>query len=196
MRDETRSSAGHDRIDDADSDLVAKAVAELPYRTVAYEQLMQKYQQLMFSVCYRMLNNRADAEDVCQDVMFKVFGQLPKFEGRSTFKTWLMRITTNTCLTQISKNKRRREIRSQWVEEMADEQVTFIKTAGHDVAALLADIKPQEREVLTLRYLADLSLAEIAETCSISLSAAKMRLYRATEALNSRVEAQEGSADS
>ena len=63
----------------------------------------------------------------------------------------------------------------------------MIDTSDHDVSALLSTIKPKEREVLTLRYLGDLSLQEIAEVCDISLSAAKMRLYRATEALNAQV---------
>lgn len=187
MSDKRHTRQGENLAVDVDAELVAAAIKELPYSPLAYEQLMQKYQRLMFSVCYRMLNNRADAEDVCQDVMVKVFATLPKFEGRSTFKTWLMRVTTNTCLTQIGKNKRRREIRSQWVQESADEQVTYLKTAQHDVEALLMDVKPKDREVLTLRYIADLSLAEIAETCEISLSAAKMRLYRATETLNEKV---------
>ncbi len=187
MTDKSPTGPNDRKSVDVDAELVAKAIAELPYVERSYAQLMRKYQRLIFSVCYRMLNNRADAEDVCQDVMVKVFATLPRFEGRSTFKTWLMRVTTNTCLTQIGKNKRRREIRSQWVEESADNQVTYMKTAEYDVEVLLADVKPQDREVLTLRYIADLSLAEIASTCEISLSAAKMRLYRATEALNQKV---------
>lgn len=174
---------------DADQILVDTAVAELPYRTAAYEQLMKKYERMMFGVCFRMLNNRADAEDICQDVMVKVFNTLTGFERRSTFKTWLMKITTNACLSHISKNKRRREIRDQWADELTPDGTTSIKTADRDVATLLATIKPQEREVLTLRYLADMSLAEIAEACGISLSAAKMRLYRATEAIHATVKA-------
>lgn len=172
---------------DADQSLVDTAVAELPYRTAAYEQLMKKYERMMFGVCFRMLNNRADAEDICQDVMVKVFNTLAGFERRSTFKTWLMKITTNACLSYISKNKRRREIRDQWADELTQAGTTSIKTADRDVATLLSSIKPQEREVLTLRYLADMSLAEIAEACDISLSAAKMRLYRATEAIHATV---------
>lgn len=172
---------------DVDQTLVDQAIEELPYRTAAYERLMQKYQRMIFGVCYRMLNNRADAEDICQDVMVKVFGTLQKFEGRSSFKTWLMKITSNTCLTHITKNKRRREIRTEWAEDPARDGTTMIDTSDHDVSALLSTIKPKEREVLTLRYLGDLSLQEIAEVCDISLSAAKMRLYRATEALNAQV---------
>ncbi|MEM9173042.1 MAG: sigma-70 family RNA polymerase sigma factor [Pseudomonadota bacterium] len=172
---------------DADHELVVNAIKELPYRTRAYETLMRKYERLIFSVCLRMLNNQADAQDLSQDVMFKVFNTLVQFEGRSTFKTWLMRVTTNMCLTHISKNKRRGEIREQWSEDMAGDQVTHIKTAAFDVQSLLQDIKPAEREVLTLRYLADMSLQDIASACDISLSAAKMRLYRATEALNSKI---------
>ena len=111
---------------DVDQTLVDQAIEELPYRTAAYERLMQKYQRMIFGVCYRMLNNRADAEDICQDVMVKVFGTLQKFEGRSSFKTWLMKITSNTCLTHITKNKRRREIRTEWAEDPARDGTTMI----------------------------------------------------------------------
>ncbi len=180
---------------DVDAALVRRAQHELPYRTAAYEALMRKYDGLLFSVCLRMLNNRADAEDACQDVMFKVFGTLPKFEGRSSFKTWMMRVATNTCLTLIDKNKRRREGRNRWTEETADEHVTYMSTAKYDVTTLLDSVKAEYREVLTLRFVADLSLQEIADTCEISLSAAKMRLYRATEFMQSLVSKSESKSE-
>ncbi|MEM8983316.1 MAG: sigma-70 family RNA polymerase sigma factor [Pseudomonadota bacterium] len=172
---------------DADAELVRRAQRELPYRTVAYEQLMRRHERLLFGVCYRMLGNRADAEDAAQDVMVKVFNVLGRFEGRSSFKTWLMRVATNTCITQITRNKRRREISEQWLDERGADQVTEISTTAYDVGKLLADVKPANREVLTLRYVADLSLQEIADSLEISLSAAKMRLYRATEELQERL---------
>ncbi len=183
------TSAAIPPINDVDASLVARACRELPYRTRAYEALMRKYERLLFSVCYRMLNNRADAEDACQDVMLKVYATLSRFEGRSSFKTWMMRVATNTCLTAIDKKKRRRDGRTRWSDETSGDHVTFINTANFDVATLLDTVRPEDREVLTLRYIADLSLQEIADATELTLSAAKMRLYRATEQLQAKVAA-------
>ena len=180
-------TAAGERPADVDADLVAKARQELPYRTAAFEALMRRHEKLLFSVCYRIVGNRSDAEDATQDVLVKVFNTLPRFEGRSTFKTWLMKIATNTCYTQISRAKRRRDVAGQWLDERGEDQVTHIETTSFDVAKILADVKPAVREVLTLRYVADLSLQDIAEALDLSLSATKMRLYRATEELQARL---------
>ncbi len=167
---------------DADACLVTQAQQELPYRTIAYQALMDRHQALLYSVCRRLLDNRADAEDVCQEVMFKVFGSLKRFEGRSSFKTWMLRIATNTCLTLLEKRRRAQELTAAWSAEMADETAS-ISTESLDLETLLGQLNPEERRILTLRYVADLSLQEIAEVCELGLSATKMRLYRATDQL-------------
>lgn len=168
---------------DADAPLVAQAQRELPYRTTAYEALMQRHQGLLYGVCRRLLNSDADAEDVCQDVMFKVFGALKRFEGRSSFKTWMLRIATNTCANVLDKRRRAQEVTAAWSAEMADQATSHIATDSFDLTTLLERLSPEERQILTLRYVADLSLQEIAEVCQLGLSAAKMRLYRATDQL-------------
>jgi len=168
---------------DVDAALVTQAQQELPYRTSAYEALMQRHQGLLFGICRRMLNSDADAEDVCQDVMFKVFGALPRFEGRASFKTWLLRIATNTCATLLDKRRRAQEVTAAWSAENADEATSQIATEALDLNTMLAQLNPEERQILSLRYVADLSLQEIAEICGLGLSATKMRLYRATDQL-------------
>jgi RNA polymerase sigma-70 factor (ECF subfamily) len=168
---------------DVDARLVAQAQRELPYRTIAYEELMRRHQGLLFGVCRRLLDSEADAEDVCQEVMFKVFGGLKRFEGRSSFKTWLLRIATNTCNSVLDKRRRSQEIKAAWSIEQVEAPAGEIHTASLDVETLLARLNPDERQILTLRYVADLSIQEIAEVCDLGLSAAKMRLYRATDQL-------------
>lgn len=168
---------------DVDARLVAQAQRELPYRTVAYEKLMQRHQSLLYGVCRRLLDNEADAEDVCQEVMFKVFGALKRFEARSSFKNWMLRIATNTCNSVLDKRRRSQEIKAAWAIEAEEETTADVGTDGFDVETLLSRLNPDERQILTLRYVADLSIQEIAEVCGLGLSAAKMRLYRATDQL-------------
>ena len=176
---------------DPDIELVKQAQQELPYRATAYEALMKRHDQVLFRVCYRLLGNPDDARDVSQEVMIKVFGYLPKFEGRSMFKTWLMQIARNTCFTMQAKLKRQRELRDI-LEYETDENVgDRIMTEAMDIDTILSTLNKQDKEILVMRYMAELQFDEIAEVCDISLSAAKMRVYRATEALKKKMAAQD-----
>ncbi len=165
----------------SDEALVACACDELPYRTRAYEELMSRHERLMFGVCLRLVGSRADAEDITQDVMLKVFSKLGSFEGRSSFKTWLVRVTRNACKDWLKK----RAISRQYSESLANEpqEQSTIAYEENRLLGLLKELSPADREILTLRFVADLSLQEISETSDIGLSATKMRLYRAIERL-------------
>jgi RNA polymerase sigma-70 factor (ECF subfamily) len=174
-------------INDPDAELVKQAQQELPYRATAYEALMKRHEKLLHRVCYRLLGNEEDAYDISQEVMVKVFGYLPKFEGRSTFKTWLMQIARNTCFTMQAKIKRQREFKEMLEKESENEPADRIITEKMDVESILSTLNKQDREVLIMRFIAELQFDEISEVCDISLSAAKMRVYRATEALKNKL---------
>ncbi len=167
---------------DPDKNLVAQAKNELPYRTISYEALMRRHEKILYRVCFRILGNQHDAEDVCQDVMVKAFNGIPRFEYRSTFKTWLLTIAHNTCYSAIEKLKRAREYTS-YMEENFEEPVVEFSTAAVDSEKVLFKLPPQERELLTLKYVAGLKFEEVAEVFGLSLSATKMRIYRASEQL-------------
>lgn len=164
-----------------DAALVAQACEELPYRTRAYEELMRRHERLMFGVCLRLVGSRPDAEDLTQDVMLKIFAKLASFEGRSSFKTWLVRVTRNACKDWLKK----KAISRQYTNTLANEpqEQPTIEYREDRLVGLLSELSPADREILTLRFVADLSLQEIAETADLSLSATKMRLYRSIERL-------------
>lgn len=165
----------------SDEQLVERARRELPYRTRAYEELMRRHDKLIFGVSLRLVGDRQDAEDITQDVMLKIFSKLGTFEGRSTFKTWTVRVTRNACKDWLKK----RALSKQYAERLANEprEPSTMEYREDRLIGLLKELSPTDREVLTLRFVADLSLAEIAETSELSLSATKMRLYRAVERL-------------
>lgn len=75
----------------------------------AFNQLILKYQDLAFNISLRMMGNTMKAEDVCQDAFIKAYQKILLF-GEGSFKSWLMKIVTNTAIDQIRKNKRRNEI--------------------------------------------------------------------------------------
>ena len=142
---------------------------------------MRRHDKLMFSVCLRLVGNRQDAEDITQDVMLKLFSRLNSFEGRSSFKTWMVRVTRNACKDWLKK----KAISKQYSEALANEpqEQSTIEYQEDRLIGLLKDLSPTDREILTLRFVADLNLQEIAETTDLSLSATKMRLYRAIDRL-------------
>jgi RNA polymerase sigma-70 factor (ECF subfamily) len=170
---------------DPDAALIKSAQAELPHGTAAFEELVRSHQRLIFGVCLRLLGNPADADDVCQEVLLKVFHSLKKFEGRSLFKTWLMSIVVNACSTARVQRQRSRDTKNRLAAEPAAHYSKDISTEELDANTLLRHLAAEERELLILRFVADLSFEEIAEVSGIGLSAAKMRVYRAADRLRS-----------
>ncbi len=174
-----------DTTSDPDQDLIAQAKQELPYRTASYEVLMRRHEKILYKVCFRILGNEDDANDACQDVMVKAFHGLIKFESRSTFKTWLLTIAHNTCYSLIKKLKRSREFSDFLKNDPITATEESIETDKMDIEKVLMALDPKDREILTLRFVAELQFDEIAEICNLGLSATKMRIYRATETLKS-----------
>ncbi len=171
----------------ADENLVARCQEELPDCLDAYQELVRRYEGLVFSTCMKMLGNTQDAEEVSQDAFLRVFHKIHQFQGRSAFKTWLFRIVYNLCLGRRKTLATRRE-RMESVSEEITAEVEAIganASAAHGpnemVREALADMRPEEQQIIVLRFISDLSLDQMAEVLDIGLSATKMRLYRAME---------------
>ena len=170
-----------------DAELVALAMTQLPYVTTAYEALAKRYHGLIYRTCLGMLRNPNDAEDVTQAVLIKVFNGLPKFEQRASFKTWVLRIATNTCITAAKKKQKEQE----YLEPLEDEESHGQTVPDHAEAdipfnEIIHMLDETEQRILTLRFVGESSLNEIAEIMEMGLSAVKMRFYRALEKLKSQ----------
>lgn len=172
-----------------DEELVDRANRELFHTTVAYEELMRRYQRTLFNVCARYLGNERDADDVCQEVMLKVLHGLKNFEGKAKFKTWLYSITYNECITQYRKEKRKRRLfdalslDGQEEEHQPEHPAVDSKGLDH----WLIHVNQIDREILVLRFVAELEFQEIADIMSMGLSATKMRYKRALEKLRKHI---------
>ena len=169
-----------------DEELVERARVELFHITRAYEELMRRYQRTLFNVCARYLGNDRDADDVCQEVMLKVLYGLKTFEGKSKFKTWLYSITYNECITQYRKERRKRRLldalRLDPIEEASEEKAPKLEEKG-GLDRWLVHVNPIDREILVLRFVAELEFQEIADIMHMGLSATKMRYKRALDKL-------------
>lgn len=169
-----------------DEELAQQAREELYAKTGAYEALMRRYQATLFNVCARYLGNERDADDVCQEIMLKVFYGLRKFEGKSKFKTWLYSIAYNECTTQYRKDKRKRRLMDalslQPLDEASDEQSPDLEQP-QGLDRWLQDVNPIDREILILRFVAELEFQDIANIMNLGLSATKMRYKRSVDRL-------------
>ncbi|MFC3607363.1 RNA polymerase sigma factor SigX [Stutzerimonas tarimensis] len=176
----------------SDEELVQRAHEELFHITRAYEELMHRYQRTIYNVCARYLGNERDADDVTQEVMLKVLYGLKNFEGKSKFKTWLFSITYNECITQYRKERRKRRLVDALsldpVEEASDEKAPrLVEKGGLD--RWLVHVNPIDREILILRFVAELEFQEIADIMHMGLSATKMRYKRSLDKMREKFSA-------
>lgn len=172
-----------------DEELVERAQHELLTITRAYEELMRRYQRVLYSVCVRYLGNERDADDVCQEIMLKVLYGLKKFEGKSKFKTWLYSIAYNECTTQYRKEARKKRLLDALsLNPLAEDDEQPAPTIDRDntLDRWLAGVNPIDREIIILRFVAELEFQDIAHIMNLGLSATKMRYKRAMDRLKDK----------
>lgn len=172
----------------SDEILVEQARARGAVDDRPFAVLFERHKQMVWSACYRFMANGEDAEDLLQEVFIKAYRGLPSFEGRSTFRTWLYQIATNTCRNELRRRRRRPDPIEISMDELklADPAPSPGSTQGEwseIVATAMTNLHPDEREILILRDFEDRPYDEIAALQEIRLSAAKMRVQRARIAL-------------
>ena len=158
--------------------------------------LFERHRDLVWGICYRFTADRADAEDLLQEVFFKTYRNLRTFEGRSTFRTWLYQIALNTCRNELRYRRRRPVSIEASVNGMdiADPVSQFSDTVSHKselVLDALLNLKPDERAILIMRDIEEQPFPAIAEALGIRTGAAKMRVQRARLALIAALHYQE-----
>ena len=169
----------------------------------AYEELMDRYEQPIYNMVYRLLGNQSDASDVVQEVFLKVFRGVNSFRERSSLHTWIYRIAVNEANNHLRWFVRhcRREVPlegerthqeyasgiahdpgpSPYEQVLDNETRTMIESA-------LTRINPLFRTAVVLRDIQNLSYEEIAEILQISLGTVKSRILRGREALRKELE--------
>ncbi len=180
-----------------DEELVARCKLELPRNTRSYEQLVQRHMNRVYTIVYRVVNNKEEAEDITQEVFVKVFNGLKKFDQKSTFSTWLYRIATNSALDAFDRIKKHSKNTSTVSNHAADgedavDALTLqpSPTPGPEENAMRSELREcihrvlkslelDHQRVLLLRDFEDLSYDEIADVLQAKLSAVKMRIHRA-----------------
>lgn len=149
-------------------------------------KLISEHYPWILKRCAQTLRSEPDARDAAQEVALKMHKALPTFEGRSSLRTWLDRIIRNECVNVIRQQKQRARTleNSALAGECEAEHPRSdvgLELSQDDIHDALNALPATQRDVLHLRFFGDLAIAEISELLEISISAAKMRLYRALE---------------
>ena len=168
------------------------------------EVLVRDHIGWMLALARRMLGDHALAEDAVQDAFINAFRALDSFEGRSSLKTWLHRITVNACLMKMRQSKQRAEqaideylpefdqnncrIEAPWNHLASVDDILESEHLRDLVKTNILTLPEQYRNVLLLRDIEGYDTSEVAMLLGISVSNVKVRLHRARSALKKLLE--------
>ena len=162
----------------------------------ALGELLGAYQRRVYGICYRMAGDAERAADLTQDAFVRIIEGLSSYEARSRLSTWIVRVTMNSCLSRMRREKLRRHAG-------LEEAVTADSGAGGELSGprrveqdemkdvllrALSMLEPSMRAILVLRDLQQLDYSQIGEVLEVPLGTVKSRIFRARAALREAVD--------
>lgn len=173
-------------------------------REEAFDELVRRYQSLVINMAYQMIHNYDEALEAAQDVFVKVYRALPEFQARAAFKTWLYTITRRVVLNALRKLRSRKagSHESLQHEELGEILAARPELTGHStpgtellsterlgqLTEALAQLDEDQREVMVLRAIHELSYEQIAEITGVNVGTVKSRIARARDQLRKILE--------
>lgn len=152
-----------------------------------FSYIVERYQDIVFSIALKVLKNREDAEEMAQESFIKAYKSLHTFKGNAKFSTWLYRITYNNCISEV--RKRKMHFTSTDDVEIKDE-TTEINLDGIPeenrakcIKDALQKLPEEEYTLVLLYYFEEQSIEEISKVTNLSESNTKVKLYRARKKL-------------
>lgn len=159
----------------------------------AFGELIQRYQKSVFNVCYRMLGEQWEAEDLAQETFIRAYLKLEIFDLSRPFGPWIRKVAANNCLNHL---QRKQPVMYELDDELdtapsadlrnPESQTEKAEQTEHIRRAILS-LPAHYRAVIELRHYQELSYAEISETLKIPLSDVKSHLHRARRTLAKRL---------
>lgn len=182
---------------EADQQLVG---AVLRGNQTAFRQLVERYKDYVFTVCFRVLQQREEAEEASQDVFIKVYKTLGSFEQKSKFSTWLYTVAYRTALDKVRTRKKGNISIDQEdsylqipdKENRGAEQRVNTELLKNQLLTAIRQLKPQDAAVVTLFYLKEKSIKEIVEITGLTTTNVKTKLHRTRETLKKHLQKQLG----
>ena len=169
----------------------------------AFDSLILKYRERVYGVIYNMTSNREDAADLTQDAFIKAFQSIHRFQGQSSFFTWLYRIAVNSTLTHLRKAKLRTffsfekineedkttELVGLLTDKTGADRELFVKELQEKLNEAMQKLSIKHRTVVTLFEIDGLSHEEIADVMECSVGTVRSRLHYAKQLLQAELQA-------
>ena len=156
----------------------------------AYAELVDRYKQMVYTLAYKIVKNREDAEEVAQDTFVKAYNALNDFKGDSKFSTWLYKIAYYRSLDYLKKNKRRVETTKLDISEeyniaSLDDALDALEAKDRTeiIKHAIQKLPGEDSVLITLYYFETLSMNEISKVMGISSNTIKVRLFRGRKRL-------------
>lgn len=167
----------------------------------AYGEIVELYKDKIFQLCFRMLGNRHEAEDVAQEAFIRAYVNIQGFNQKKKFSSWIYRIATNLCIDRIRKKKPDyfldaevpgTEGLNMYSQISSDHPLPEEKLVSLElqetVQREIANLPEKYRAVIVLKYIEELSLNEISEILDLPLGTVKTRMHRGREFLRKQLE--------
>ncbi|MCA1057030.1 RNA polymerase sigma factor SigW [Rossellomorea aquimaris] len=166
----------------------------------AFAELVELYKDKVFQICYRMLGNRHEAEDIAQEAFIRAYVNIETFNQKRKFSTWLFRIATNLCIDRIRKKKPDYFLDAEvagtdgltmYSQVAADVQMPEDEVENMELQETIQNeiskLPEKYRSVIVLKYIEELPLQEISEILDMPLGTVKTRVHRGREALRKQL---------
>jgi RNA polymerase sigma-70 factor, ECF subfamily len=169
-----------------DQDLALDA---LNGETQAFGELVQRYQAAVFNICYRLLGERREAEDLAQEAFIRAYQRLYTYDPQRPFGPWIRRVAANLCINHLElKHGASYSLEDEWdhpglIQPDNPETLLSKNEYAEGVRQALRALPAHYRAVIELRHFQEYSYAEIAAQLGVPLSDVKSRLFRARQIL-------------
>jgi len=156
----------------------------------SFEQIVVRYNVMVYALAYRVLKNREEAEEIAQDVFIKIYQSLKSFNMKSKLSTWIYRITYNASINKFKSQKRR--IETTEIDRYAEFNNSSLPDAHHELSEKekqkiindsILKLPETDRIIITLYYYEELPVKEIAEITGLSAQNIKIKLFRSRQKL-------------
>ena len=163
-----------------------KAVSNREKETLAFEELLDAYQQRVFQLAQRMVIDADDAADITQEVFIKVWQKRDQFKGDSAIFTWIYRIATNHCLEFLRKKKKRVFLRLTDYEDVLKQRLESPQYFDGDeyqriLHQAILTLPEKQRVVFQLKYFEELKYEDISKVVDTSVGALKASYHHAVK---------------
>lgn len=147
-------------------------------------EFIDRFQGIVFGLCYRMMGHREDAEDAAQDSFVRAIRNLSQWDQTRPLRPWLLTIAANRCRTALAKRKKRSEVTGIELEKSSTDKTSQSRELSEELELALSKLKPEYRTCFSLFYQQEFSCAEISEIMDCPIGTVKTWLHRSRKELS------------